>query len=533
MAFLLVVHSCGSDVDQNLDPAGDDTPAAESNLTENEEEGGESVDNVAPTVSITSNQAILTAESSFSVTITFSEVVEGFELSDIEATNASVSNLTEVTESKVYTVTVTPSEDPVTVSLSVPAEAASDSAENDSEASNTFSIRCDSSALTATITSSASSPTNSSPFSVTITFSEEVSGFVVGDIDVANGSASNLVTSGNPVFTVDITPTSDGDVTVSVDADVAADALTGEKSNTAPSDLVRAYDETAPTLSSLSPANEATEVSVSSSIAVTFDEAMKTSSITTNTADTDCDGSIQVSADSFSTCVQMDAAPVASNGDKTFTLTPASNLSNSETYKIRVTTLATDAAGNGIASNQTQATGFTTVSTPKILRMLSGVTYGNMGGVAGADALCASAYDASYKALIVADTGNPSTSRIACTSSNCGTGGLSEHVDWVLSPNTTYVRSDGTTVIGTTNEYGIFTGTLTNYIDGGGYPPMTGLSGTTWMVNSGNTCSDWTSSSGDAGTGNPHQPSVWIAFGGGTYACNGGGNLMSLFCVAQ
>jgi surface protein len=78
---------------------------------------------------------------------------------------------------------------------------------------------------TTVITSAESGTTMISPFQVTITFSEAVSGFVVGDISVSNGAAGNLQTSDNTIFTVDITPSMDGLVTVDVAGAVATDAI--------------------------------------------------------------------------------------------------------------------------------------------------------------------------------------------------------------------------------------------------------------------------------------------------------------------
>lgn len=60
-------------------------------------------------------------------------------------------------------------------------------------------------------------------FAVTITFSEPVTGFVVGDITVGNGTAGNFATADNMVFTADITPTAAGTVTVAVAAGVCTD----------------------------------------------------------------------------------------------------------------------------------------------------------------------------------------------------------------------------------------------------------------------------------------------------------------------
>ena len=59
-----------------------------------------------------------------------------------------------------------------------------------------------------------------SPVSVTVTFSEPVSGFTVDDISVGNGTASGFSGSdGDAVYTFSVTPTSLGEMTVDVPAD--------------------------------------------------------------------------------------------------------------------------------------------------------------------------------------------------------------------------------------------------------------------------------------------------------------------------
>jgi hypothetical protein len=58
----------------------------------------------------------------------------------------------------------------------------------------------------------------------------------------------------------------------------------------------------------------------------------------------------------------MSSSPSASNSDKTFTVTPSSNISYTTSYKIRVTTGVKDIAGNNLESNYTSSTGFETVS---------------------------------------------------------------------------------------------------------------------------------------------------------------------------
>jgi len=103
----------------------------------------------------------------------------------------------------------------------------------------------DTTAPTVALSSAASEPTNVSPFSVTATFSESVTGFALGDIVVGNGSAGSFSGSG-ATYTFNITPTANGVVTVDVPANVAQDSATN--TNTAATTLSRTYDGTAPTV---------------------------------------------------------------------------------------------------------------------------------------------------------------------------------------------------------------------------------------------------------------------------------------------
>ena len=118
-------------------------------------------------------------------------------------------------------------------------------------------------------------------------------------------------------------------------------------------------DTTAPTISSLSPTDNSTYNSPATTVAVTFSNKMATGSVTTNTSDTSCSGSYQLSSDNFTTCIKMSATPSASDNDTAFTATPADNLSNGTTFKLRITTSAKDTSSNSLASAYT-TNGFTT-----------------------------------------------------------------------------------------------------------------------------------------------------------------------------
>ena len=72
----------------------------------------------------------------------------------------------------------------------------------------------------------------------------------------------------------------------------------------------------------------------------------------------------------------MSAAPAASNSDKTFTSTPADNLSSGTTYKLRTTTSAKDTSCNTLASNYT-TNGFTTATSDSVAPTVSSVSSDN------------------------------------------------------------------------------------------------------------------------------------------------------------
>ena len=86
--------------------------------------------------------------------------------------------------------------------------------------------------------------TSTGPFTARFAFSEAVTGFTVGDITLTNATASSFfMTFNSSVYTVLITPTTDGAVTVDVAADVVMDA-TGNN-NTAAVRASSTYDPSA------------------------------------------------------------------------------------------------------------------------------------------------------------------------------------------------------------------------------------------------------------------------------------------------
>lgn len=123
-----------------------------------------------------------------------------------------------------------------------------------------------------------------------------------------------------------------------------------------------------------------------------------------------------------------------------------------------------------------------------------------LSSIAAADRICAAARPAgveSVRALVVGAT------RRACTSEQCRAGGLSEHLDWPLQPNTEYRKTDRVTVVGRTNALGLFDSLDASVLTIASTRAFTGLrlgaQWTTWQT--GANCRDLTSrDAADMGT---------------------------------
>ncbi|WP_244288342.1 DUF1554 domain-containing protein [Leptospira congkakensis] len=159
----------------------------------------------------------------------------------------------------------------------------------------------------------------------------------------------------------------------------------------------------------------------------------------------------------------------------------------------------------------------------------------NLGGIIGADNKCSSDTNkpitGTYKALIVDDI-----NRRACTSVNCTSGGVTEQIDWVLAPNTSYVQALNTsTVVFISDTNGVLTSNLTSLISSptGIWTGIKNNPNWDWQTDITHTCSSWVDSvSGNCGT---YGVTSWndsrsIAI---TSAYGSGGTLNNLLCVEQ
>jgi len=205
-------------------------------------------DTVAPTVviSVATNPTNLT---SVPVTVTFSEPVLGFALGSIAVTNGTASTLTGSGTS--YTFNVAPTAQG-NFTVQVGAGAAHDSAGNNSLASNLLSITFDTVAPTATLTTSVLSPTKVTPFPMTLTFSEAVTGFALSDLTLVNATAANLLGSGT-TYTFNVIPSAQGLVEITLPASSANDAA--GNGNAVSNTISKIFDSTAPNLNITSPSS--------------------------------------------------------------------------------------------------------------------------------------------------------------------------------------------------------------------------------------------------------------------------------------
>ncbi|MFM9964366.1 MAG: Ig-like domain-containing protein [Planctomycetaceae bacterium] len=122
---------------------------------------------------------------------------------------------------------------------------------NDGEGASALTVLIDKTAPTASLSTSLSlaNPTNAETLPISLNFSEAVDGLTLSDLAIGNGTASNLLGSGSS-YSFDVTPTSDGAVTIGLNANKVID-LAGN-SNPMSATLSIDSDRTAPVAPSVS-----------------------------------------------------------------------------------------------------------------------------------------------------------------------------------------------------------------------------------------------------------------------------------------
>ena len=252
-ATVTLSFASGQDIADNADNALSDTAPTGTN------DNTWVVDNTAPTVASIVRQTPTSSPTnadSLTWRVTFSEAVSNVDTADfaVFGTTAtlSVSEVSGVTGA--YDVTASGGDlagVTATVTLSIATghdiqDAASNALTNTTPTGTDESdYVVDNTAPTVTITGVPAA--SSAAFTATFTFSEDVTGFVAGDITVGNGTASAFTaTTADRVYTASITPTANGAVTVDVAADAATDAA--GNGNTAAAQASSTYTMPVPTI---------------------------------------------------------------------------------------------------------------------------------------------------------------------------------------------------------------------------------------------------------------------------------------------
>ncbi|MFJ2537185.1 Ig-like domain-containing protein [Pseudomonas sp. NPDC087614] len=168
------------------------------------------IDTQRPTATIVVADTALGVGQTTTVTITFSEAVTGFTLADLTAENGTLSGLS-TSDNITYTATFTPAagitdtSNLITLDNTGVVDGAGNAGSGTTD-SNNYAV--DSQRPTATIVMSDNDLRPGETATVTITFSEAVTGFDNSDLSVANGTLSNVSSSdGGITWTATFTPT--------------------------------------------------------------------------------------------------------------------------------------------------------------------------------------------------------------------------------------------------------------------------------------------------------------------------------------
>jgi Big-like domain-containing protein len=135
-----------------------------------------------------------------------------------------------------------------------------------------------------------------------------------------------------------------------------------------------------PEVTIIDPADGVVDIALNSIISITFSKKMNSPSVSAQSADGVCSGSIQISLDDFVTCLGGD---INSSLNPIFTFTLLSNMRSCYNYKIRVLNSVKDSSGNEMAATYIQGTGFVTLGNSSWTEYSGNPIFG--GGTSGVD----------------------------------------------------------------------------------------------------------------------------------------------------
>ncbi|WP_192559450.1 Ig-like domain-containing protein [Pseudomonas allokribbensis] len=294
------------------------------------------VQTLVPTATIVVADTSLKAGETSLVTITFSEAVSGFDNSDLTIANGTLSNVSSSDGGITWTATFTPTANIsdatnlITLNNAGVANLSGNSGIGNTD-SNNFAI--DTALPTATIVVADNRLGIGETTTVTITFSEAVSGFDLSDISVANGALSNLTSSdGGVTWTATFTPTAGvNDATNLILIDTAGvQDLAGNLGASIAISNNYILDATRPTVN-IVVANPHLGIGQSTTVTFTFSEAVSNFDLS----------DLSVTNGDLSNLTSSD-------GGKTWTatFTPTANVTDPSNFIALDTSNVTDLAGN-------------------------------------------------------------------------------------------------------------------------------------------------------------------------------------------
>ncbi|NCN26214.1 Ig-like domain-containing protein [bacterium] len=239
---------------------------------------------------------------------------------------------------------------------------------NDTESSSTTGASTDTTAPSLTIVqaSGQADPASSLPVSFTVTLSEEVGNSTLTTADITqNGTASGItwtLTGSGTAYTLKATAVStSGTIVPTIAAARFTDAAgNSNKASTSTDNSVTYSDTAAPTVTTLSPADNGSNVSTGASLTITFNEKVDAES-----------GNIVIyrtSDDGVFESIPVGDARVSGSGTKVITIDPSGTLAYGTSYYVQIASTAfDDGSGNSYAgiSNKT-SWNFTTTAAPDV-----------------------------------------------------------------------------------------------------------------------------------------------------------------------
>ena len=223
-------------------------------------------DATPPTVALSSEAPDPASVSPIVVVAAFSEPVTGFSSGDIAVSNAVVRSFSGAGAS--YSFELVPKSFGIVAAI-VAAGAATDAAGNPCAAAAPFArVFTDLIPPSVEMTSSVSNPASVSPIPVTVTFSEEVTGFAASDVSTSNATVAKFTGSGTH-YTFDLVPTADGVILATIAPGAVEDLFGNENEEGAT--FERVYDGTTPSVTLASSAADPTNLSPIP-VSVTFSE---------------------------------------------------------------------------------------------------------------------------------------------------------------------------------------------------------------------------------------------------------------------